>query len=209
MNRRRLTPPTHIFVLEAPCTVSICFWHLIQRDVFPDWINKIVYLSGNGGLTVYHFPLLVPIASDPVVREICTRAVQGYGLFWLCRTFLGDPADFFVCEKNSEFFLCLKLFDRKIYTFKVFEARFFCTWNYYCQKFLRVKIFESQNIFSSSNSFMEIFWFHTCIFVGDFMVSVTFFYDRARNFCAQNFMSCIFFCENFLVRFFLHVKKNL
>jgi hypothetical protein len=63
MNRRRLTPPTHFFILVALCTISIRFWHLIQSDVFSGWINKLTYPSGGDDLIVNLIALLVLI--DP------------------------------------------------------------------------------------------------------------------------------------------------
>ena len=125
--------------------------------------------------------------------------------------FFWDPAGLFLrLKKISEFFLRLKFFYRKILTIKIIKARFFWHVKKKFQKFLRVKILKPENFWLIKFIYGKIFWVHRCIFIGDSVISVTFFHDRARKFLRLKFYEPYFFiCENFLVRFFLHMKINL
>jgi len=57
------------------------FLHMIRRDIFSDWINTLEHLSGTGGLTVNHFPILLPITPEPVVQEMRIHAGWGNDIF--------------------------------------------------------------------------------------------------------------------------------
>ena len=114
--------------------------------------------------------------------------------------FFWDPAGLFLRVKKIQNFFCAwNFFCRKILTFKIIKARFFWHVKKNFQKFLRVKISKPENFWLIKFFYGKIFWVHRCIFVGDSVISVTFFHDRARKFLRLKFYEPYFF---YLWKFF-------
>ena len=165
-----------------------------------DWINKLMYPSGNWGLTVNLFLSLAPIAGVLGVQESRTWT-GGHDPFWFC----GIKS-----WKIFQIFLCLKFFGPENFHVQNFWTTVFSKVKFFCRKFLRVKLSKPEKFWLMQFFYGKIFWAHTCIFVWDSVVSVTFFHDRMRKFLCSKFYEMYFFYQwKFLNQIFLHIKINL